>query len=1050
MQETDRTMDRQYKAFISYRHKPLDMEYARKLHRRIERYTIPSELRKEGEKKLGLVFRDQDELPIANNLTQNITAALDNSEYLIVICSPDTPQSEWVRREIDYFIRTHDRDHVLALLVSGNPEESFPAHLTEVRDADGKLVERIEPLAANIAASSPAGREKLFKTESLRILASLIGCPYDALYRREQRYRMQRMGALFGTAILILAAFIGLLLNRNAKIEEQLKNALIKESTALAALSESDFRNGNYRSALDKALSALPGKDQERPYVAAAEYALAKELYLYQRGNVMRYTQSFEQDGRIARLAVSEDGSLLATGDLYGNVRVSDTVTGEMLWEAQTGDMVFRLKFSLENRLFVESEGTRVFDGRDGSLLWEDEKLASYLPAGNEGLLFFDSLDKGILIRKADPADGRTTAELADIEKSYLKKNTAAISPDGRYAAVFYDSQEGDKEELVIYDFLENTALQAGEYPRKGAEISYSLNFGPDNILFLTVCGEESFLEDKEDWEGCFMELLDPAADFAVRFHEGLDPGTAGRSTYGLTVGVPRPDYIGIGSDCIVVAIGNHLLMVDQETGRTLWDRELPGYVKTACLYNNDSMGLVLSTGDVTVCTKEGKLGLDVSMGCYRCDFDVHAAAAGGSSFRRTCFALVPSEDPFRAAAVGFCEGKSFAEDAGLEAFPFAGEDSSHSRLFVSPSEKYVAGIQSADQGYKITLMDPSGEKPPQSFTEEKMVYSDVQGARIFVTDDGKVIAGVRVIDPAAGTVTYMTEDSQPPERLFIREDASCILSGDGTVLTGAPVEKEGEGCSLRLWKNGREEKTIPVYSYSEGHLFRKKCCALNADRYALVLIQWEYNDPGTYLLVSLEDGSFQEVSYLDPLEEETLAMAETRPWMALQDTEGTLSLIDLPGGQTICSMDSPLPPSAVKKILFANEDKWLLAFTDGGSLAIFDTGDGSLLYYKTTVEENLSFDAESRYQVYLVPEQNRLLIIYDDYDYTETACISIDTVSFESNGLYNGPSVYLKTLDRMLVVPYYDVICQSQLFSLEKIREMGEVFLEKGLPGRE
>ena len=87
---------------------------------------------------------------------------------------------------------------------------------------------------------------------------------------------------------------------------------------------------------------------------------------------------------------------------------------------------------------------------------------------------------------------------------------------------------------------------------------------------------------------------------------------------------------------------------------------------------------------------------------------------------------------------------------------------------------------------------------------------------------------------------------------------------------------------------------------------------------------------------------------------------------------------------------------------------------------------------------------------MYLVPEQNRLLIIYDDYDYTETACISIDTVSFESNGLYNGPSVYLKTLDRMLVVPYYDVICQSQLFSLEKIREMGEVFLEKGLPGRE
>ena len=79
---------RHYKAFISYRHLPLDMEYARKLHRFIERYTIPAALRKDGAKHPGLVFRDQEELPLSSNLSGSIETALDNAEFLIVICTP--------------------------------------------------------------------------------------------------------------------------------------------------------------------------------------------------------------------------------------------------------------------------------------------------------------------------------------------------------------------------------------------------------------------------------------------------------------------------------------------------------------------------------------------------------------------------------------------------------------------------------------------------------------------------------------------------------------------------------------------------------------------------------------------------------------------------------------------------------------------------------------------------------------------------------------------------------------------------------------------------
>ena len=77
-----------YDAFISYRHTPLDMEMAKKLHKGLETFVIPAAVKKStGKNKIARVFRDQEELPIGSNLTENIFAALAESEYLIVVCS---------------------------------------------------------------------------------------------------------------------------------------------------------------------------------------------------------------------------------------------------------------------------------------------------------------------------------------------------------------------------------------------------------------------------------------------------------------------------------------------------------------------------------------------------------------------------------------------------------------------------------------------------------------------------------------------------------------------------------------------------------------------------------------------------------------------------------------------------------------------------------------------------------------------------------------------------------------------------------------------------
>ena len=132
-----------YDAFISYSHSEPDSYIARKLHTMLEHYHISGKLQKiSGKKKINRVFRDREELPLSSDLAANIRQALRQSEYLIVICSPRAVSSEWVQKEIEVFLETHEKDKILTLLVDGEPEESFPEILCyteeKIVEADGK------------------------------------------------------------------------------------------------------------------------------------------------------------------------------------------------------------------------------------------------------------------------------------------------------------------------------------------------------------------------------------------------------------------------------------------------------------------------------------------------------------------------------------------------------------------------------------------------------------------------------------------------------------------------------------------------------------------------------------------------------------------------------------------------------------------------------------------------------------------------------------------------------------------------------------------------
>lgn len=207
-----------YWAFISYSHS--DSRWADWLHRRLETYQPPKQLvgveSRSGviPKRLFPVFRDRDELPTSASLGDNITAALRDSRFLIVICSPRAAQSRWVGEEILTFKRLGGSSRILCLIVGGEPnasdhgqpeQECFPSALRFEIDASGKLSgERTEPIAADVREGKDKPADAL-----LKLVAGVLGVDYDALRQREKRRKRNRILKQTTAALLILGVFAG-------------------------------------------------------------------------------------------------------------------------------------------------------------------------------------------------------------------------------------------------------------------------------------------------------------------------------------------------------------------------------------------------------------------------------------------------------------------------------------------------------------------------------------------------------------------------------------------------------------------------------------------------------------------------------------------------------------------------------------------------------------------------------------------------------------------------------------------------------------------------
>ena len=394
-----------YDAFISYRHAEKDIAVAEKLHRVLETYRIPNKLAKKfGKKSISRVFRDRDELPTSSNLSDNINQALENSEYLIVICSPKTPGSIWVRKEIETFIKLHGYDRVLALLIEGEPADSFPPELLTLPDGTA-----VEPLAADIRAETKREAFKLLKIEKLRLLSALIGCRYDDLKQRHRERVIRNILSLAFALSAFFMVFAGVVLFQNHQIALQRAQAQRGQSLFLSFLSGQILADGDRKMATMLALEALPKnlKNHEKPFVEEAQYALTEALFVYRNDSGFHGDFSVKHRRGILFTTVSPDFTkLLTVGD--------DNVIA--VWDFENGNEIIKIPYQGRNTYFRYRRALFSPDSR----------------------MLVSNIDEGVL-RAWDIETGEIVWSFAGLDDAKIYNSVMAVGKDGESVFLFLD-----------------------------------------------------------------------------------------------------------------------------------------------------------------------------------------------------------------------------------------------------------------------------------------------------------------------------------------------------------------------------------------------------------------------------------------------------------------------------------------------------------------------------------------------------------------------------------------------------------------------------------
>ena len=461
-------MDFKYDAFISYRHCDLDKFVAENLHKILETYELPKNVKE----KLGItgrtirrVFRDQDELPLSSNLEDPIIDALKNSKYLIVICSPRLKDSLWCKKEIETFKKLRGRKNIFCVLIEGEPKDSFPEEV--LYDEEEKILKNgkkkkekvlVEPLAADVRGETKKDVLKKLKEEKLRLIAPMYNLDYDDLKQRHKIRRQKRIliiSLIAASFLFLLALYTSIML---IKINSQKNTLRLHQAESLATKSKESLKNDNRYDAINYSYQALTEFDGvNMPYTSEAEYELVESLGLYDVGSSYKSISELKTDGVATFIKTSDNNEFGLVYDESEKLTLFNTKTMRVIDNYDLNGTFDEESFSfLDNDRFayINKEGNiNIVSIKDGKLIKEiekkDEKYKSVI-GSKDYLSYIDKKNVYVYNLKEDKVVGSISTNDKFIDDLYYSDNKEYL-----FATTTDDSFNVDEEDYLEVHVIE-------------------------------------------------------------------------------------------------------------------------------------------------------------------------------------------------------------------------------------------------------------------------------------------------------------------------------------------------------------------------------------------------------------------------------------------------------------------------------------------------------------------------------------------------------------------------------------------------------------------
>jgi|GEM_PF-5489633 len=349
-----------YDAFVSYSHES-DGGLAPILQSGVEKFAKPW-----NRTRVLRLFRDETNLRFEPGLWPSIVEAMSQARWLVLLASPAAAASEWVDREVQWWLDNRTADRLMIVVTGGQVRWD-----EQENDFDWKFSNALPPSLRRAFENEPRWLEAPIRQEAeqlsninpqlqdaiVSVAATLRGVDKDELVAAASRERRRTRRLVRGVAVTLTALLVGMVAATIFAIVQRsnaLTQARVATSRQLAAVTESEL-GSNLDVALLLAVRAYrtdPNPQTLGALIQADLYSPHLEQYLPMGGTVASLAGSADGSSVVAELS---DGRVMRRVPGRSGLTQVASLGGRPI--GQYG-VVSQVEVSADGRTIVATNGT--------------------------------------------------------------------------------------------------------------------------------------------------------------------------------------------------------------------------------------------------------------------------------------------------------------------------------------------------------------------------------------------------------------------------------------------------------------------------------------------------------------------------------------------------------------------------------------------------------------------------------------------------------------------------------------------------------------------